>query len=47
MPAGESADLIDLARAIADKELRPAVSEAERTGAFLALLRGVRRRAAV
>jgi alkylation response protein AidB-like acyl-CoA dehydrogenase len=34
MPTGESADLIELTRSIADKELRPAVDEAERKHAF-------------
>ncbi|WP_137295369.1 acyl-CoA dehydrogenase family protein [Nocardioides dongxiaopingii] len=34
MPTTESADLIDLVRDIAGKELRPRVDEAERTGTF-------------
>lgn len=34
MPTEESADLIDLTRAIVDKELRPAVDEADRTATF-------------
>jgi alkylation response protein AidB-like acyl-CoA dehydrogenase len=34
MPTEESADLIELTRAIADKELRPRVDEAERTATF-------------
>ena len=34
MPTGESAELIELTRSIADKELRPAVNEAERAHAF-------------
>jgi alkylation response protein AidB-like acyl-CoA dehydrogenase len=34
MPTGESADLIELTRSIADKELRPAVDAAERAHAF-------------
>src|ERR1700759_2621148 len=34
MPTQESADLIELTRAIADKELRPLVDEAERAHAF-------------
>jgi alkylation response protein AidB-like acyl-CoA dehydrogenase len=34
MPTDESADLIDLTRAIVDKELRPAVDEADRTATF-------------
>ena len=34
MPTDESADLIELTRSIADKELRPAVDEAERNHAF-------------
>jgi len=34
MPTGESAELIELTRSIADKELRPAVDEAERAHAF-------------
>ena len=34
MPTGESADLIELTRSLADKELRPAVDEAERKHAF-------------
>lgn len=34
MPTEESADLIDLTRAIVDKELRPAVDEADKTATF-------------
>src|ERR1700733_2047964 len=34
MPTQESADLIELTRSIADKELRPLVGEAERAHAF-------------
>ena len=34
MPTGESADLIELTRSIADKELRPAVDAAERAHVF-------------
>jgi alkylation response protein AidB-like acyl-CoA dehydrogenase len=34
MPTQESADLIELTRSLADKELRPAVDEAERAHAF-------------
>lgn len=34
MPTQESADLIELTRSIADKELRPLVEEAERAHAF-------------
>src|ERR1700743_2292151 len=34
MPTDESADLIELTRSIVDKELRPAVDEAERTHTF-------------
>jgi alkylation response protein AidB-like acyl-CoA dehydrogenase len=34
MPTPEAADLIDLAREIADKEMRPRVDDAERTGTF-------------
>jgi alkylation response protein AidB-like acyl-CoA dehydrogenase len=34
MPTDESADLIELTRSIADKELRPAVDEAERNHTF-------------
>lgn len=34
MPTAESAELIELTRSIADKELRPAVNEAERAHAF-------------
>ena len=34
MPTQESADLIELTRSIADKELRPQVDEAERAHAF-------------
>ena len=34
MPTGESAELIELTRSIADQELRPAVNEAERAHAF-------------
>lgn len=34
MPSPEAADLIDLAREIAGKEMRPRVDDAERTGAF-------------
>ena len=34
MPTQESADLIELTRSIADKELRPLVDEAERAHAF-------------
>jgi alkylation response protein AidB-like acyl-CoA dehydrogenase len=34
MPTEESADLIELTRSIADKELRPVVDEAERTHTF-------------
>jgi alkylation response protein AidB-like acyl-CoA dehydrogenase len=34
MPTPEAADLIDLTREIADKEMRPRVDDAERTGTF-------------
>jgi hypothetical protein len=34
MPTPESADLIELTRSIADKEMRPLVDEAERAGSF-------------
>jgi len=35
MPTQESADLIELTRDLADKELRPLVGEAERAHAYL------------
>ena len=34
MPTPEAADLIELTREIADKEMRPRVDDAERTGTF-------------